>query len=279
MNLSEIVQSKRYKRAMAYVYGWGATVVLLGALFKINHYPGASTMLLVGLATEALIFFLSAFEPLHEQYDWSLVYPELAGMENEEELFKDNAAVKNYGGNYGGNSGGLADQILEKADISKETLEKLGSGLTNLAKTTSALSDVSDATVVTKEYIDSAKMASNTMQGISKSSESYQELAQTLQTNFVSVQNHSSSYANQLESMNKNLSALNAMYEVQLKGTNQYVKNSESAYSNLNSMMDNLMASVESTKKYRDEVSKLGEKLEALNTVYGNMLSAMNIKK
>lgn len=275
MNLSEIVQSKRYKRIMAYVYGWGATVVLLGALFKINHYPGASAMLLVGLATEALIFFLSAFEPLHEQYDWSLVYPELAGMDNEDELFKDTPAVR--GG--GSNTGSLADQILEKADVSKETLDKLGAGLTNLAATTSALSDVSDATVVTKEYIDSAKLASTTMQGISKSSESYQELAQTLQTNFVSVQNHSSSYANQLDSMNKNLAALNAMYEVQLKGTNQYVKNSESAYSNLNSMMDNLMASVESTKKYRDEVSKLGEKLEALNTVYGNMLSAMNIKK
>lgn len=274
MNLSEIVQSKRYKRIMAYVYGWGATIVLLGALFKINHYPGASQMLLIGLATEALIFFLSAFEPLHEQYDWSLVYPELAGMDNEDELFKDTPAVRG-----GSNTGSLADQILEKANVSTETLDKLGAGLTNLAKTTSALSDVSDATVVTKEYIDSAKLASTTMQGISKSSESYQELAQTLQTNFVSVQNHSSSYANQLDSMNKNLAALNAMYEVQLKGTNQYVKNSETAYTNLNSMMDNLMASVESTKKYRDEVSKLGEKLEALNTVYGNMLSAMNIKK
>jgi gliding motility-associated protein GldL len=275
MNLSEIVQSKRYKRFMAYVYGWGASIVLLGALFKINHYPGASVMLLIGLAIEALIFFLSAFEPLHEQYDWSLVYPELAGMDNDEDLFKDTPAVRG-GTNYGGS---LADQILEKAEVSKETLDKLGSGLTNLAKTTSALSDVSEATVVTKEYIDSAKMASNTMQGISKSSESYQELAQTLQTNFVSVQNQSSSYSTQLESMNKNLAALNTMYEVQLKGTNQYVKNSETAYTNLNSMMDNLMASVESTKKYRDEVSKLGEKLEALNTVYGNMLSAMNIKK
>ena len=78
MNLTELVQSKRYKRFMAYVYGWGASVVLLGALFKINHYPYASEMLLVGLSVEALIFFLSAFEPLHEQYDWSLVYPELA---------------------------------------------------------------------------------------------------------------------------------------------------------------------------------------------------------
>ncbi len=274
MNLTEIVQSKKYKRFMAYVYGWGAAVVLLGALFKINHYPYASEMLLVGLSTEALIFFLSAFEPLHEQYDWSLVYPELAGMDNEDEIFSDSPVRSSFG-----NTGSLADQILEKADVTKETLEKLGLGLNNLANTTSALSDVSEATVVTKNYIDSAKLASDTMQGISKSSESYQELAESLQQNFSTVANNSTNYNSQLESMTKNLSALNAIYEVQLKGTNEHVKNSDTAFKNMSQMMEHLLSSVESTKKYKDEVSKLGEKLEALNTVYGNMLSAMNVKK
>ncbi len=274
MNLTEIVQSKKYKRFMAYVYGWGAAVVLMGALFKINHYPYASEMLLVGLSTEALIFFLSAFEPLHEQYDWSLVYPELAGMDNEDEIFADSPARSTSSG-----SGSLADQILEKADIGKDTLEKLGSGLTNLANTTSALADVSEATVVTKTYIDSAKLASDTMQGISKSSESYKELAENLESSLSNVANNSSNYNSHLESMNKNLAALNAIYEVQLKGTNQHVKNSDEAFKNMSQMMEHLLSSVESTKKYKEEVSKLGDKLEALNTVYGNMLSAMNVKK
>ena len=63
---------------MPKVYGIGAAVVIVGALFKIQHWDGASEMLIVGLGTEAVIFFLSAFEPKHPEADWSKVYPELA---------------------------------------------------------------------------------------------------------------------------------------------------------------------------------------------------------
>ncbi|MEG1763221.1 MAG: gliding motility protein GldL, partial [Bacteroidales bacterium] len=66
---------------MSKLYGLGASIVILGALFKIQHFPGAAIMLVGGMSIEAIIFFFSAFEPLHEEYDWSLVYPELAGME------------------------------------------------------------------------------------------------------------------------------------------------------------------------------------------------------
>jgi len=266
MNLTEIVQSKVYKGFMAKLYGWGAAVVITGALFKINHYPYASLLLLIGLGTEAAIFFFSAFEPLHEQYDWSLVYPELAGME---ELTDDRL----------GASGNLADMILEKADISKETLEKLGTGINKLSETTAALADVSDASVATKDYVTSAQKAALTMDGIAESSDSYQALSAQLSANLTNVSSGSNAYATQLESMNKNLSALNSVYEMQLQGTDQHVKTSNEAYVGLSKMLQNISSSVESTEKYRDEVTKLGDKLEALNTIYGNMLSAMNVNK
>ena len=80
--IDKIVTSKAYKETTAKLYGMGAAVVIVGALFKINHWPGAGPMLIVGMGIEALIFFASAFEPLHVTYDWSLVYPELAGMED-----------------------------------------------------------------------------------------------------------------------------------------------------------------------------------------------------
>jgi len=85
MSIAELTQSKGYKNFMKYVYGWGASIVLVGALFKIQHYPGASIMLIVGLLTEALIFFFSAFEPLAEELDWTLVFPQLAGLEDDDE--------------------------------------------------------------------------------------------------------------------------------------------------------------------------------------------------
>ena len=85
MSIAELTQSKGYKNFMKYVYGWGASIVLVGALFKIQHYPGASIMLIIGLLTEALIFFFSAFEPLAEELDWTLVFPQLAGLEDDDE--------------------------------------------------------------------------------------------------------------------------------------------------------------------------------------------------
>ena len=78
MGLNELVRSKGYKNFMAKLYGLGAAVVILGALFKILHLPGADLMLILGMGTESVIFAFSAFEPLHVEYNWALVYPQLA---------------------------------------------------------------------------------------------------------------------------------------------------------------------------------------------------------
>ncbi len=85
-SIEEVVTSKKWKTFMKYLYGWGASVVILGALFKILHLKGAGTMLFLGMGTESIIFFFSAFEPIHEEVDWTLVYPELTGMSDEEEI-------------------------------------------------------------------------------------------------------------------------------------------------------------------------------------------------
>ena len=88
INISEIVQGSGWKNFMKYLYGWGAAVVLAGALFKLQHWTGASAMLTIGMTVEVVIFFFSAFEPIHDEVDWTLVYPELAGMTDEEEIRK-----------------------------------------------------------------------------------------------------------------------------------------------------------------------------------------------
>ena len=91
-NITEIVQSDGWKNFMAKLYGLGASVVIVGALFKLMHWKGASTALILGMSTEAVIFFFSAFEPPHEEVDWTLVYPELTGISDEEELKKYRSA-------------------------------------------------------------------------------------------------------------------------------------------------------------------------------------------
>ena len=85
-SLADIVESSGWRKFMAKLYGWGASVVIIGALFKIQHWKFAGLFLTIGLLTEAIIFFFSAFEPLHEELDWTLVYPELAGMSEQDEM-------------------------------------------------------------------------------------------------------------------------------------------------------------------------------------------------
>ena len=98
INLTDIVQSSGWRNFMAKLYGWGASVVIIGALFKINHWPGGALIITLGLCTEAIIFFFSAFEPLHEELDWTLVYPELAGLSDPDEIenFKDPNSKKDH---------------------------------------------------------------------------------------------------------------------------------------------------------------------------------------
>src|SRR5215469_13405860 len=103
MSFAELTATRGWKLFMAKLYGLGAAVVIVGALFKIMHWPGASIMLTVGLLVEAVIFIFSAFEPLHEELDWTLVYPELAGLTDPDELEstketapRNNAALERF---------------------------------------------------------------------------------------------------------------------------------------------------------------------------------------
>ena len=77
-----MAKSNTFKKGMNMVYGLGAAVVIVGALFKIMHWPYGDLMLIIGLVTEACVFVVSAFEPVDTELDWSKVYPELAGEDS-----------------------------------------------------------------------------------------------------------------------------------------------------------------------------------------------------
>ena len=307
MNFSELVKSRKYQKVMGFVYGWGASIVLIGALFKIEHLPGASVMLMVGLLTEAFIFFVSAFEPPHEEVDWSLVYPELAGID-------ENIDADDKKSNVQSKKTALErfDAMIENAEITPDLFEKLGDGLRNMSNTAEKLQDVSDASVATNNYVanfekasekvnefadnygESAQKLNHSAEKLSSTytesadivgksgqelADSYQKLTKSMNEEFEKTTGSTNSYGEQLENMTKNLTALNAAYELQLKGTNEQLEKSKELYGGLNEVMDNLEDTVEDTKRFRDEVSRLGSNMSALNTVYGNMLSAMTVKK
>lgn len=310
MGLSTIVQSSGWKAFMSKLYGWGASIVIIGALFKIQHYPMAGTLLFIGLMTEAIIFFFSAFEPLHEEPDWSLVYPELAGVPEDGDISLSliGSSTRGAGGGGGGYPGGSAalakfDEMLADAEITPDVFESLGQGLKKLNATTANMNAMGDVSVATKEFAEKVKGASNTFgkhseeyarstqdlgNSLGQLDESYRKTADIVNDTGKNYKNMtealgkveltSSSYQEQMATMNKNLSALNAVYELQLKNTNDQVKNTGELLTGVESMLSNLKDSAQDAQKYREQVSKLSENLTALNNVYGNMLSAMNVK-
>jgi gliding motility-associated protein GldL len=174
--------------------------------------------------TEAVIFFFSAFEPPHEEVDWSLVYPELAGM--HEPGADRHKKVKAASGDPVSQQ---LDKLLTDAKIGPELIESLGIGLRSLSENTSKMASVTNAAVATDEY---AKNVANASKEVTALANSYKSASATLSS----------------------LSASN-----------------EALLSNLNS-------TVEDTKKYKEEVGKLAKNLSSLNTIYGNMLTAMGNK-
>ena len=153
-----LFETKKGKTVMGLIYGWGGAIVIIGALFKIMHWPGSSFFLIAGLGIEAAIFGISAFEPPHMDIDWSLVYPELAEHEepDEEDLnleatssdLKEELPITEQ-----------LDNLLEEAKIGPELIESLGLGLRSLSDNASKMSNITDASVATSEYVDSVKNA------------------------------------------------------------------------------------------------------------------------
>ncbi|MDX9929273.1 MAG: gliding motility protein GldL [Bacteroidales bacterium] len=281
MSLADIVHSSGWKAGMAKLYGFGASVVIVGALFKIQHWPAAGTLLTIGLLTEATIFFFSAFEPLHEEPDWTLVYPELAGIGEEGETSRG----RSVGGGAGATALAKFDEMLVNADISPDLFHKLGTGMKKLGDASAAFAGMGDAAAVSSDYIKSVKNASEslgklndtyqeTASVIHESNKSYRNIADSLSV----VESSGKSYQQQIETLNKNLSALNAVYELQLRNNNDHVKESEALYKGLQGMVKDLSESAGDAKKYKEHIVALNENLSALNNVYGNMLAAMNIK-
>jgi gliding motility-associated protein GldL len=254
-----------YKKIMAKVYGIGAAVVIIGALFKILHLKFANELLIVGLTTEALIFFLSAFEKPHEEYDWSLVYPELAGMD----ALSSSAKSANNG-----TVSQQLDQMLVDAKIGPELIESLGAGLRTFGEKVSTISNVTDAATSSNEFANKLKQATKSVDDLTSA---YSQASSSL-TEIAASTTDSKMYHEQVQALAKNLSSLNAMYELELQDSNNHIKTLNKFYGNVSETMQSFSDSLVDARAFKDEVGKLSKNLASLNAVYGNMLSAMTIK-
>ena len=194
------------KKTMNFAYGMGAAVVIIGALFKLMHWPGASAMLIIGLGTEALIFGLSAFDPVDKELDWALVYPELAGGEAKQKGKKEDPTEAQ------GLLSQKLDSMLKEAKIDGQLMESLGSSIRNFEGAAKAISPTVDSVASTKKYAEEMTKAATQLETLNGL---YQVQLQSAERNAQinnEVAENNLKLKDQMQSLTSNLSSLNNVY-------------------------------------------------------------------
>ena len=267
-------QSKKYKSFMGAVYGIGAAIVMVGAYFKLTHIQGADLMLALGLGVEALIFFLSAFEPQHLDYAWDNVFVELD--EDWDGVQKTQFATSGAGRPAAATDmeEAMLSKMFEKMNVSEETFNKIGKGLDKLAQNAGQMADISNAMAATTNYANAMDRATKS---ISDFSNAYVQTNQKLSDSLGKL-DFSALDANTIKKVASSMQSLNSIYELQLQGAAQTSAASKALTETMNKYMDNLNASSKNAGVLNDQLTQLSARLTALNNVYGGMLSAMNIK-
>jgi gliding motility-associated protein GldL len=283
--------SYKSKKINTMATGFGAAVVIVGAMFKIQHWPGATVMLIGGLSVEAVLFIMGAFEEPHMAVDWTILYPELdtwsepledeAEGEHDEEgeqsfNLDDSSDISAISEESGDAVSQKLDRMLQDANIGSDLIESLGKGMRNLSDSASNMGDLANIAPATEDFVSSVSIAKSKVESLS---DNYSKANQTLDNLIAASDGDGVSYSEELGKMSKNLSELNGVYEMQLNSSGQNIKLNSEVNENISALLQNLSDSVEDTKRYKEQVAELGNNLEQLNTVYGNMLSAMNFNR
>jgi gliding motility-associated protein GldL len=235
----------------------GAAIVIWGALNKIIHAPGADLWLKIGLGTESLIFL-----------GYALIYMRYPAVE-------DNAVkVEGAAGTVTSPAVQAMENMLQQANITPEGLNKLSAGFQKLNDTVEKLSEIGDVVLATQEYTQKAKEAAMTLEGMK---ETYKNIA-TSAVSFSNASEGAKVFHEQIQVLTKNLSSLNTIYELELQESNNHLKTLNQFYGKMADISASMQNSVQDAQKAKEEIAALAHNLNKLNQVYGNMLTAMQVK-
>jgi len=199
------------KKAMNFAYGMGAAVVIVGALFKITHFElgplTGTVMLSVGLLTEALIFALSAFEPVENELDWTLVYPELANGTPKEKKAKAETPADAQG-----LLSQKLDAMLKEAKIDGELMASLGSSIKNFESAAKGISPAADGIAATKKYSEEMSVAAAQMEALNSLYKIQMESATRNAEANKEIADNANKLKEQMQSMTANITSLNNVY-------------------------------------------------------------------
>jgi gliding motility-associated protein GldL len=245
--MASFLHSRSWKKLIAKLYGFGAALVIIGALFKLEHWPGATIMLSIGMLTEFVIFTFSAFDPVPKEYEWENVYPELL----------------TEGGD--GPGGGRA-RVSGDLNIDPSMADGLKDSVGKFAKAVNSLNALTTIANASNTFVGGVEQAAGNMALLNQSMQdlntAYRYASQTVNTGGQQTN------AN-VETLNKHLAAVNASYELYIQEHQQYTASSRQLVSAMNQ-------SAQQSQQFSTQMGLLTDNIGALNNIYGSMLTAVN---
>ena len=298
------LSSDRGKRVLNFLYSWGASIVILGALFKLLHIPYANQILFVAMITESIVFFISAFEHPNKEYHWEDVFPVLKSknpmdrpdftgtpistMINSTDNVEDDEIA---GGINIGSAASKANaqrggslNIAGNLDVTEEDTKNLSESIKKLSGAAEQISKMAELTEATQKYLEQLSGMSENMERFSQVTNSLTNVSDTLLNSYKSITDNSDGinqnsrgYVHQMEQLNRNVSGLNTIYEIQLKSISSQIESIEHINSGLNRIREMYDGSVVDSSVFRNETEKMTRQLAELNQVYSRLLQAMTV--
>lgn len=235
---------------------FGAALVIWGALRKITHAPDADTWLFVGLTTETIIF--AVYGILYT------IYPPIKEASHDEEQFviAGEKARKGFA---------AMDKMLVEADITPDTMRRLGEGFKQLNSTVGGMNNINDSISATSDFAAKTREVTGTLD---KVKDAYVSAAGSVGA-FNAATEGARTFHEQIQVLTKNLSSLNTIYELELQESNNHLKALNAFYGKLSETSASMLNSAEDAKRVQDQIGHLASNLGRLNNIYGNMLTAM----
>jgi gliding motility-associated protein GldL len=264
-------KTARGQVVLNFIFAFFAAVVILGALFKIRHWPFADEMITAGLLAEVLVFLVMAFlVPPPEEPHWQRYFPDINVHPDLDPNFKPTPLT--LPGTASGNPAlNKLEDMLKDADITPANLGRLGENFKKLGTTVDKMSDITDVVAATGDYTAKTKEASV---ALGQMKDAYVGAANSI-SHFNQAADGTKQFHEQVQVLTKNLSSLNTIYELELQDTNNHLKAMNQFYSNLVNASQAMEGSVTDAKKAQEQIALLAGNLGRLNSIYGNMLSAM----
>jgi len=312
--ISHFLGSYRGKTIFNFFYGFGASLAILGTMFKLLHLDGANIALAIGLGTEVFIFALSAFEPPFRNYRWEEVFPILTTHKEEDRpdfsstgngivgsvivngQNSNNVQTPNVQQNTDQNIQGQRNPFVnvttqqamssyglpQELKLSEEEAQTLTDSIKRMGEAVNQLNNMADITLVTEKYLNQLSQMSGNLDRFSSATSSLADVSNVLLDSYRNITENSSDisenskgYVEQMGVLNKNLYGLNTIYEIQLKSISSQIDTIDRVNKGLLHIRDMYEGSMDGSERFRTETEKMAENLASLNQVYSRMLQAM----